>query len=768
MDSYTSRKNYETFAKTCVYGNKASCVCACPFNFDVPSFIKYMQEGNYKLAYKQYQSQSIFPGIVSKICNEPCKKACVRCDLDESISMRLLEKASIDYSNVSDPPKFNLPRKNKKIAVIGAGLCGLTCATKLGSKNYDVTIYEKSDRIGGRLWQLLDPDEFLSEIAFQMKNAHCEYIMETTINTLDDIEYDAAFISTGKGENDFGLREGLNKNSFSTVKNGVFMGGNILSTLPVEDIAHGVTAAHSIEKYLKTGLMDGIPETFILKQSQIRMDLSRVPPAAIVRPKSAEKYEKEEALCEASRCLKCNCTICSDGCEVFSFFNKPPKLMVGDAMASLHTKASFTGQQATRTMSSCNLCGLCGTICPEKIDMGKFFYDFRQFKSEDKMYPPAFHDFFIRDMHFSNKEAYLVHTAPRYNNASHLFFPGCQLAASDPRYVEKTYNYLLERIPDTALMLSCCGAPADWAAEKKLNRIVIDKFIAEWEKMNKPIIIYACPTCKHQFERHAGHVKGTSLYDMIVKMGLPDETKRPMNNACVFDPCSSRYDPSMQQSVRKIAERAKVKLKELHYSKEKAQCCGFGGHIVAANPTLYNIIVDNRISADDEPYITYCTNCHDTFSIKGKTCYHILDVAFNLNQADYVPPSLSQRRKNRLIAKNNILKKVFNIHMEETKDYKEDMTVIISEDLIKKMNDGLILYEDVYSTIAHCEETGNKLKDTQSGFYIGHLRIGLITYWVEYFIEDDKYILKNVYSHRVQIVEQSHNYIQNRDGGNNE
>ena len=69
-----------------------------------------------------------------------------------------------------------------------------------------------------------------------------------------------------------------------------------------------------------------------------------------------------------------------------------PKHMVSDAIASLHAKAS---KGAVRAMSSCNLCGLCGKVCPQGIDMGRFYSDFRVFKREDDLLPLAFHDFFM-------------------------------------------------------------------------------------------------------------------------------------------------------------------------------------------------------------------------------------------------------------------------------------------------------------------------------------------------------------------------------------
>lgn len=369
------------------------------------------------------------------------------------------------------------------------------------------------------------------------------------------------------------------------------------------------------------------------------------------------------------------------------------------------------------------------------------------------MLPPAFHDFFIRDMNFSNNESFFARTAPGYSTASHVFFPGCQLGASDPRYVEKTYDFLLEKIPDTAIIQGCCGAPADWGADRFLNEATVSMLREEWTRMGKPVIIFACPTCKHQFEKFIPEAAGISLYRILEETGLPENHRSGYEAACVFDPCSSRYDSGMQESVRKIAEKAGIKLTELFYSREKAQCCGWGGHIQVANPSLFIKMVDNRINGSQLPYITYCTNCNDTFSNKGKECVHILDIVHDLDKKGIDPPTLSQRRKNRLAVKRAMLQKVWNFEMEEADPPDETITIDIPEEVQQKMNRLMILDDEVFATISNSEASGYRIYDPGSGTYTGHLRIGIITYWVVYQKTGDRIQVRNVYSHRVEIVE---------------
>ncbi len=748
-----SRKNYEYFSQSCLHGKKPACTCACPLNLNVRKIIEKLQKGNYTAAYRLYRNQALFPAIVCNICDEPCNDACVRKDVDASIALRMLEKVCVDFTRSNEPTRYNLPKNNKKIAVIGAGLAGLSCALKMAEKGYDITVYEQSGRIGGRLWELLSPDIFLPEFELQFKNLQYTLRLNTKIISLDEIEYDAVFIATGQDGNDFGVREGMNAESLGTAKPGVFLGRNLLGTTPVQDIALGTLAAYSIEKYIKVGMMDGIPETFPCTESQIVMNLSGIKSQKAVLATDNETYDKKQAETEAQRCLKCDCTACKDGCELFDFYSQMPKRLADESIVSLQDSNSVSGRSSIRAIASCSQCGLCKEVCPQNINMGSLYSDFMHYMYEDGRIPPAFHDFFIRDMQFSNSEAYLIHPAPGHDRATHLFFPGCQLGASDPQYVESTYAYLLDKMPDTAILVGCCGVPADWAGNDSLHASVIGQLRSDWEKLGEPIVIFACPTCKNQFAKHITEAKGVSLYDIIIAQGVPEGIKKLNHAACVFDPCSSRYDSLMQQSVREIALKSGVVLEELPYSKNNAQCCSWGGHIAQANPELADIIVQNRISAYDNPYITYCTNCRDIFAQRGKVCVHILDIVFDIDKETYSPPSLGQRRDNRLDLKKKLLKKVWNINMDENENQTCNIKVTISDELVGKMDHLLILEEDVCRTIAYCESTGNRMLDPEKGCFIGHLQIGIITYWVEYTREEFGYRLINVYSHRMEIIE---------------
>jgi hypothetical protein len=317
--------------------------------------------------------------------------------------------------------------------------------------------------------------------------------------------------------------------------------------------------------------------------------------------------------------------------------------------------------------------------------------------------------------------------------------------------------------------LGCCGAPAEWAGDEELHLRVVEDIRSNWLKMGKPKFITACPTCKKLFGRYMPEIETLSLYNVILENGIPDCHATREGKQSIFDPCSGRYDPVMRESVRALVKKMGIETEELKHGCAQFQCCGYGGHIYAANPDYAIRIAKNRTEQSANPYITYCTNCRDVFSFVGKEVRHILDILFNLRNENRKSPSLMQRRINREYVKKylsaNILKGsppdenfCIKTGIAETAngscgdDPPENTSVKISDELMRKMDKLLILEEDVKKTIFHCESTGEKLLEIQSAVNIGHLKIGSITYWVVYKKEGNKgYVLLNVYSHRMSF-----------------
>lgn len=730
--------------KDCIQFEQAFCTAKCPFNLDVRDFIGKIQQGRFNVAYKTYQYTVGFPGIVSALCHQPCREVCPMADNGGAISVRKLEAASISYARTREPDQYNMPPKPQRIAIVGGGISGLACALRLSTKKYNVTLFEKSDRIGGHLHDLMDSEVLLEDIALQFKNEAYNLQLNTEIQDITTLQFDAVYVATGKDGNRFGLSL-TDEGPYSTNRNGVFMGGSLTGANTMEAIAQGLNVSSAIEGYLKTGQMNHTEP--LLHQTQLTYDAIRMIPAPAVEPANGVSFTREEALAEARRCLRCTCDACVYYSPLMNHFQKFPRKITEDVEISINP-SSLDGEAtvATRLIAMCNHCGLCKEVCPKDIDVGEFLLQSHHTMREKGKMPWAFHEFYLRDMEFSNNSAGLSRAPKGHDTCRYLFFPGCQMGASDPRMVMESYRFLLKTYPDTALMLGCCGAPADWAGNEPIHSGVIDRIRSDWKRLGEPTAILACTMCKQMFQRYLPEIKTEFIYTL-----LEQEDYAPKGHgsvaASIFDPCAARHEEQLQIHVRSIAQRAGYSLEPLPMERRLAECCSYGGQIGVAHPPYTKQIVERRIGQSENPYIAYCTNCRDIFAKAGKETVHILDIVFGLEKRPQ--PTISERQYNRLILKKQALKEFWNEDMDMEK---EKIKLSVSPGLKEKLDRDLILETDLMTVINHCESTGSKLFDPEKGTFTGHLQVGNMTFWVEYRVKgDNEFELVNCYSHRMKI-----------------
>lgn len=185
------------------------CRHTCPVGIDVPHYVALIGEGKYKEAVELIRERNPFPAICGRICHHPCEVKCRRGELDEPVAIRSLKRFAADwyFQNESEfPPPF--PKtKSAKVAVIGAGPAGLTCAYFLARQGYPVTVFEALP-VGGGMLSVAIPDFRLPKEVIQREIA---YIVSRGVEirynspvgqqfSLDDIfqaGYQAVFIAAG-------------------------------------------------------------------------------------------------------------------------------------------------------------------------------------------------------------------------------------------------------------------------------------------------------------------------------------------------------------------------------------------------------------------------------------------------------------------------------------------------------------------------------------------------------------------------------------------
>ena len=187
---------------------------------------------------------------------------------------------------------------------------------------------------------------------------------------------------------------------------------------------------------------------------------------------------------------------------MLAWFGKGPIKTLVDINDTI-LKNQFITKVGLRQLLSCVQCGQCLRACPQKIDLGQVCLEARHILHRAKELPDALYEYWMQDLDNACGERGAFHYVPPQNpTPRYLFFPGCQLAASDPAYVVEAHRLLDRAHPgQVALLLYCCGAPADWAGQEQLNQRITAHIRQFWEGLGRPVVVFACATCKKQLAR---------------------------------------------------------------------------------------------------------------------------------------------------------------------------------------------------------------------------------------------------------------------------
>lgn len=331
-----------------------------------------------------------------------------------------------------------------------------------------------------------------------------------------------------------------------------------------------------------------------------------------------------------SKCSECG--KCMEHCLMLKKWCSSPK----DLMKSLT-------EQETVDISlpySCNMCGYCKGVCPQGIELDESFLLLKNRLTKiNKNVPPikGYKSIKFHQKYSFSKMFTSCGSVNDVENIKRVFLPGCSLSSYNPELVIKTYEYINKKLKGTAIVLKCCGNPTHVIGQEDLFRSYYNEFIKEIERTGAVEIITACPSCYETIKRNSPNFKIKYLWELIDEIGLPEGVGVGVNvkSNCdvvfsLHDPCPTREENKVHNSVRKIIDELGYSIEEFPLSREKTLCCGAGGMVSVTNSNMFHELVTTRVNQATSAYIlTYCASCVYSLQEGNKHCIHLLDLIFN-------------------------------------------------------------------------------------------------------------------------------------------
>lgn len=779
------RERLQQLEQQCIQNQPPACEAACPVHVAARALAAAAAAGDWDAARREFTRAVPFPHVVARCCEAPCEVACVRREAGGAIRIRDLERAALAYG--SEPPRPAAMRRRRpgSVVVVGAGLCGLAAAYELARKGYAVTLFEAEDAPGGRACEagqeVLPAAELAADLA-KVAAAGAVVVTDTVValaaprgaNALSTLApgADAILLAVGAGQADAGAALGyavdgqrtiaVDPVTLQTSRSGVYAGGGMLRPdapwSPIASIADGRRAALSIDRQLQKVSLAASREDRGSYATRLIVGLEGVAEKAPVLPaEPAAGYAPEEAAAEAGRCLGCECIECVKACAYLEAFGSHPGQYARRVYNNLAVTQGRGTRSANKMINSCSLCRLCYEVCPTDLDFAEVAREARIEMVRQERMPASAFGFALEDLRLATSDEFtLARHAPGESASEALFFPGCQLAASDPEHLELAYAYLREHYaPRTGLLLSCCGAPADWAGEAELFGQTLADLRERLAALGSPRLILACPTCETVFAAHLPEIETVSLWEVLREVGPPAAAAGSGRGRrlALHDPCTARYQTRVQDAVRELLAACGYEVEELPGARERTSCCGFGGLMAYANPALAGAVTCRRAAESEADYVAYCAMCRDRFAARGKPTLHLLDVLFSGDPAGRArrrAPTLTRRAGARAALKARLLARVWDEPSPAPAGAERD-ALLLTPLLEALLEERLIRPEEVARVVAEAERSGRYFTELASGRRLASLTQGAVTYWAEYELRDGRQLIHTAYSHRMEL-----------------
>lgn len=302
----------------------------------------------------------------------------------------------------------------------------------------------------------------------------------------------------------------------------------------------------------------------------------------------------------ADRCIHCN--LCLQDCSLLKEHGNPGEI----SLAVLKH-----GQNHYSTAFSCCLCGLCTSRCPEHLPVDKMFLMLRRNGRRQKKTSHTAHRPLCFFEWIGSSKLFTLYLLPP--GCDTVFFPGCALPGIRFRETLALYRTLKSSIPSLGIVLDCCNKPShDLGNQQHFDR-EFKKKTARLSGKNIRRILTACPSCQKIFEQYSRDFELKSVFQVISEKTAGKLLQIPagqQSTFCIHDPCSSRTNRELHETVRKLLRERGTTVIEPEHTRESTLCCGEGGGAALLNSkTAESLLQLRRRELNGKTTVTYCAGC---------------------------------------------------------------------------------------------------------------------------------------------------------------
>jgi Fe-S oxidoreductase len=270
----------------------------------------------------------------------------------------------------------------------------------------------------------------------------------------------------------------------------------------------------------------------------------------------------------------------------------------------------------------CSLCGLCRAVCPEELYPHRMFLEMRRTVIRLGGVDLKRYAALLNYERKGTSRRYRYYGIP--DHCDTVFFPGCALPGTRPDRVINVFDTLKKSIPHLGIVLDCCIKPSHDLGRQDYFQSLFGEMRGYLVNQGIKTILAACPNCYQIFREYGAPLQIKTVYEVLAENNR-GSGKGDLGIVTVHDPCVTRFDKTLHQSVRDLIQSRGASIIEMDHHRANTFCCGEGGAVGFINPGLANQWgIMRKLETRGQRILTYCAGCTSILNKLNPTS-HVLD-----------------------------------------------------------------------------------------------------------------------------------------------